>query len=61
MGSKNKVKLSDRQKKSINDALVEGDTKHLFKLLAGYLNDNDFSVQDAASALITSRNNALKM
>jgi len=61
MGEKNKVKLSTGQKQSINQALAEGNTKHLFKLLGRYLNDNDFSVQDAAVALIRSNNNALKM
>jgi len=61
MSEKNKVKLSDEQKQRINDALVEGNTKHLFRLLAKYLRENDFSVQDAASVLITSRCNELKM
>jgi len=55
------IKLSSKQKQEINEALSNGNTKRLFRLLGNYLTDNDFSIQDAAVTLITSRVNELKI
>ncbi len=49
------IKLSSLQKQEINEALSNGNTKRLFRLLGNYLTDNNFSVQEAAVTLIKTK------